>query len=89
MRVSEVAEKTIRAIERRCRGPQPEKIAHVITKLLRTGKVEEAKSLDRVSRSGCGYDFNETILKNPLDGKEHDYKCPKCGVTGSYRAPKF
>lgn len=40
-------------------------------------------------RSGCGYDFNETILANPLDGKVREYECPKCKVKGEYRAPIF
>ena len=38
---------------------------------------------------GCGYDFNEVVIAGPLDGEEHDYKCPKCGVQGSYRPPLF
>ncbi|HSR50922.1 MAG TPA: hypothetical protein VLV83_08835 [Acidobacteriota bacterium] len=56
-------------------------------------KVEEqVRSVKRVCRGregACGYDFNETILSNPLDGKVRDYECPQCGQKGSYRAPLF
>jgi hypothetical protein len=48
-----------------------------------------ARLLNAASRPGCGYDFTETVLSNPLDGQERDYVCPRCGVTGSYRAPLF
>ena len=41
------------------------------------------------ARVGCGYDFNETVLSNPFDGKIHEYECPKCKVKGEYRAPIF
>jgi hypothetical protein len=46
-----------------------------------------AHALGNALRPGCGYDFNETILANPLDGLEHAYVCPRCLVAGSYRAP--
>jgi hypothetical protein len=37
----------------------------------------------------CGVDFNDIIVAGPYDGQHHDYKCPKCGQTGTYRAPYF
>jgi hypothetical protein len=40
-------------------------------------------------RNNCGYDFNEIVLSNPLDGKEHSYTCPHCGQTGMYTAPLY
>jgi len=41
------------------------------------------------ARSGCGADFNEIVVSGPLDGEEHGYVCPRCGNTGTYRAPHF
>jgi hypothetical protein len=41
---------------------------------------------DRVGRP-CNADFNEIVLANPLDGKSHEYTCPKCGVHSVYVAP--
>lgn len=38
-------------------------------------------------RPPCGYDFKQTILSGLWDGELHKYTCPKCGVTGEYRAP--
>ena len=35
----------------------------------------------------CNYDFNKIVVAGPLDGKEHSFTCPKCGQSGSYRAP--
>lgn len=40
-------------------------------------------------RRGCGYNFNETVESYPFDGEEHKYTCPKCGIKGSFRSPKF
>ncbi len=37
----------------------------------------------------CGYDFNQTIIDGPFDGREHEYQCPRCGVTGWYQAPSM
>lgn len=37
----------------------------------------------------CGADFNDIILAGELDGKQHDYICPKCGQAGQYGAPLF
>jgi hypothetical protein len=39
--------------------------------------------------AGCGYDFNEIILANPLDGQDRIVPCPKCGNQISYKAPTF
>lgn len=44
-------------------------------------------SLVSAHAEDCGYDFNDTVVAGPWDGEEHDYKCPRCGVVGSYRAP--
>jgi len=72
-----------------CRGPLPPKARKLVNKLLEAGDVEKARLVDDENRPGCGYDFNETVLSNPLDGKIHEYECPDCGVTGEYRAPIF
>ena len=46
------------------------------------GKVEEARGVE--TRSGCGYDFSQTVLNHPFDGAEHETPCPKCGVVTSW-----
>jgi len=48
-----------------------------------------ASFIDGTSRVRCGADFNDIVAAGPYDGKTHAYKCPKCGVAGEYRAPKF
>lgn len=35
----------------------------------------------------CNYDFNSIVIAGSLDGKAHSFTCPKCGQSGSYRAP--
>lgn len=40
-------------------------------------------------KQGCGYDFNETIIKGAWDGIVYNYVCPKCGLTGDYKSPRF
>jgi hypothetical protein len=42
----------------------------------------------RVEEIDRGYDFNNTVLSGPLDGKSHPWKCPRCGVGKRYIAPK-
>jgi hypothetical protein len=61
----------------------------LIADALKLGDEAVAKQIDSETRRPCGYDFNETILAGPLDGQEHAYACPTCGVVGSYRAPMF
>ncbi len=46
-------------------------------------------SLINAHTESCGYDFNQTVLATPFDGEEHEYKCPKCGVEGTFRTPWF
>lgn len=82
-------EATIRSVGHKCRGPLPADARAEVVRLLAEGNAEEARRLDDSNRLGCGYDFNETILGNPLDGTEREYACPDCGVTGIYRAPIF
>ena len=70
-----------------------------VNKLLHKGELDDAVYADRVGRlawcldelgqATCGYDFNDTVMSNPLDGSEYEYECPNCGVEGSYRAPWF
>jgi hypothetical protein len=83
------SEEIIRSVIRVCRGPLPLDIRKRVNNLLWEGKLEAARELDHSNRLGCGYDFNDTIVSGPLDGKEHDYECPMCGVKGTYRAPLF
>lgn len=79
----------INAIQRRCRGPLAAGAREAIDKLLADQKFVEARALDIKSRKGCGYDFNKTIAAGPLDGQDHAYTCPNCGVIGVYVAPLY
>lgn len=82
-------EQTIRSITRACRGPLPQKARDAVAFLLKEGRHQEAASMDAASRLGCGYDFNNVIVAGPHDGQLHEYTCPKCKLTGQYRAPWF
>lgn len=86
-----------RAIKRRCRGPLKPGVRDVIdAKMLEAAKatteeerqklLREASDVDRAGRVRCGQDMNVVFLNGPLDGKEHEYTCPKCGVKGRYQA---
>ncbi|NOT08951.1 MAG: hypothetical protein HOP28_12200 [Gemmatimonadales bacterium] len=59
------------------------------TALLTAQLLAVASLADVVLRQHCGADFNETILANPLDGEDHEYTCPRCQLTGTYRAPSI
>lgn len=79
----------VRATERRCLGPLSDERRQIVTQLLRAGYLSEARAQHAEFRAGCGADFNDIILSGPLDGQEHPYRCPACGVTGTYRAPQI
>ena len=93
----------VRSVGRKCRGRIGSKLkpskdnADALEAVLRKEIVEalndnddiRARAIDNISRAECGYDFNDTIMSSPLDGKEQAYVCPRCGVKGTYRAPKF
>lgn len=55
--------------------------------VIKHNPLEAARKIKSAGRGGCGYDFNKTILKNPLDGKRRAYECPECKVTGYYTPP--
>ena len=82
-------EAQVRSVGRTCRGTLPVSARRKINALFELGGPELARKTDEKARSGCGFDFNEVILANPLDGKEHSYTCPHCGVEGTYIAPLF
>lgn len=83
----EEAEARIRRVGRTCRGPLPEEAREKIEEALANGETERARRLDRDNRERCGFDFNEIVVEGPLDGAEHEYECPACGLTGTYVAP--
>ena len=58
-------------------------------RLLTEGMLLEARAADAAARRGCGYDFNQIILLHHFDGQEHPYRCPQCGVEGTFRSPLF
>jgi hypothetical protein len=78
-------------------GYDPDETRRRVNALRAQGKREEALRLDQESRAGCGdprrgeapYDYAKLIAQGSLDGEVHDYKCPQCGVEGTYRAPHF
>jgi len=39
--------------------------------------------------AACGYDFNEVVLCYPFDGQEREYRCPRCGLRGTFRSPHY
>ena len=77
------------SVQRTCRGLLPEAARARIAELLQAGDLDGARALDAEQRTGCGYDFNKTVVASPFDGKEHHYTCPACGLEGTYRAPIF
>lgn len=78
----------VRSIVRTCRGPLQPEAAELKAAALAAGELERARAAD-AKRVSCGADFNEVILAGPLDGSEQPYQCPQCGVSGTYRAPRF
>jgi len=92
----EEAEAFIRAQPRICRGPLREQERKAVAQLLDEGRLEEAKAMDETGRNHpetgantCGADFNNIVVAGPWDGRQHPYKCPRCGVVGKYTAPTF
>jgi len=84
------AEAQVRSITRTCKGPYvDDEVPKAIGLLLNASLHKAAERLANVGRKGCGGDFNNVIALGPLDGEERAYKCPKCGVEGTYRAPNF
>lgn len=73
-------------VGRHCRGQLKAGMRDKINALMEAGEHESAQDLNTLGRTPCGYDMNEIFLKGPLDGQMHEYKCPKCGVEGTYRA---
>ena len=82
-------EAVVRGTAKTCRGPLPAKSRKLVNSLMASGDMEKARQVNDDDRPGCGYDFNDTIMSNPLDGEVHKYECPDCGVKGEYRAPIF
>jgi hypothetical protein len=85
----EEAEAVIRAVGKTCRGALSPKALAAKNAALADADHDHAKTIDTVGRKPCGFDFNETILAGELDGQDHEYECPRCQVTGTYRAPKI
>jgi hypothetical protein len=76
----------LRRISRTCKGSISTEDQAEVTRLLRLGRMAEARSLANELRSGCGQDINALILAGPCDGEVREYACPGCGNKGSYRA---
>ncbi|MCQ4575423.1 MAG: hypothetical protein NOU37_09295 [Candidatus Brocadiales bacterium] len=64
-----------------------DKVFMGIAKVIEHDHLAAARMVKRAGRPGCGYDFNKTILSNPLDGKRRAYTCPQCGASGFYTPP--
>ena len=43
----------------------------------------------RVKQVDPGYSINDVILSGPLDGEKHSWRCPRCGLEGTYIAPRI
>jgi hypothetical protein len=77
----------VRAVQRRCRGPLAPEVRQAVQSALASGLLDLAAQLDAEGRAGCGYDVNELILSQPLDGQLHEAPCPQCGTTIRWIAP--
>jgi hypothetical protein len=79
--------RSVRAVDRRCRGPLPPEVREAARSALASGFIDLAAQLDAAGRVGCGYDVNELILSQPLDGQLHAAPCPSCGTMIQWVAP--
>jgi len=92
----EEAEALIRSITRTCKGPiKPGKEAEYAELRRAAGSFGGAESgnsialLDQLNRDHCGADFNDEIVKYPLDGQQRVAKCSKCGLEINFKSPRF
>lgn len=92
----EEAEALIRSVMRTCKGPiKPGKEAEYAELRRAAGTFGDAGSgnsialLDSLNRDYCGADFNDEIVKYPLDGKQRVTKCSKCGLEINFTSPRF
>lgn len=90
------AEKLIRAIERKCKGPiKVGKEAEYAELRRAAGAFGDAGSgnsielLDALNRDYCGADFNDVVVQYPYDGKEHTVNCPNCKKEITFASPIF
>ncbi len=52
----------------------------VIQVLIAAGEPQAARALDAIARTPCGADLNAAIAELPVDGEQHYFDCPSCGV---------
>lgn len=83
------AERHIRLVGRRCRGPLEPDALDEVRRLLSEGRLETAVQVDRIGRRGCGYDVNDLICAGPLDGQSRTVPCPTCGNTITYTSARY
>lgn len=92
----ERAEAHIRSMGMHCRGPVIAERQATWEAHMRAGRLDAARSV--VTRGvpapdgstvPCGYNFGETVIAYPFDGKEREAKCPKCGTINGWRSPVF
>ena len=69
----------VRSVRKRCRGPRSEEGDKAVAAAFAEGDNEFARKMDRAHREPCGYDVNDLILSQPLDGEEREANCPDCG----------
>jgi len=79
----------VRGIKRTCRGPLAEGAAGKVAEALAAGDHAGAAAIDVANRKGCGYNVNDLIMAQALDGKLHTAECPGCGRVIEWRAPVF
>jgi len=103
----EEAMAVVRSVQRTCKGPKKEgaekeyaKMREVVGYAGGEDKGYALQFMDSILREGCGYNFNDIIVKYPFNGEDHSdltaiggpdksVACPKCGLKISFRSPYF
>ena len=78
------AQQSVLEIVRSCRGPISDEDRAVVGELLSAGDEDGAKAHDRESREPCGFDVNQLILSEEMDGEVHKAPCAGCGTVISW-----
>lgn len=85
----EEAKTHIMKVRNMCRGPfkTPDLLSQK-QRLLKEGRIEEAKQIDNTGRIPCRFNLSETIASMPpsrWNGEEQNYHCPRCGMPHHFR----
>jgi hypothetical protein len=69
-------------------GVGPKTTGEARQQLLALGAHREANAFDTAVRLYCGQSLTDQIIAAPLDGKDHQLTCPRCGTPYTVRRPK-